>query len=150
MKISEIADAESALGLWKLISDNTWAAINYQAQQEAKEKAAKAEKASQRKPRKSRSKAAKPVVLKPVKPSAPPAGDDADKAAKDKPQQQPSANVSAQPASATSGVGALPSSTNNNTSRAPTQPLPAADPTKPARLGGTADVGKIKPVPTLL
>ena len=148
MKISEIADAETALGLWRLISDNTWAAINYQAQQEAKEKAAKAEKASKRKPRKSSAAAAKPIVLKPVKPSAAPkSGDEAAKPQKDKPQQEPSANASAQPAGgvgAAGSVGALPSSTNNS---APTShSLSAADPDNPERL----NLGQGKPAPTLL
>ena len=148
MKISEIADAETALGLWRLISDNTWAAINYQAQQEAKEKAAKAAKASKRKPRKSSPAAAKPIVLKPVKPSAAPkSGDEAAKPQKDKPQQEPSANASAQPAGgvgAAGSVGALPSSTNNS---APTsQSLLAADPDNPERL----NLGQGKPAPTLL
>ena len=148
MKISEIADAETALGLWRLISDNTWAAINYQAQQEAKEKAAKAEKASKRKPRKSSPAAAKPIVLKPVKPSAAPkSGDEAAKPQKDKPQQEPSANASAQPAGgvgAAGSVGALPSSTNNS---APTShSLSAADPDNPERL----NLGQGKPAPTLL
>ena len=70
MKINEIANAADALGLWRLISDNTWAALDLQAQQQAKEKAAKAKakKPSKRKPRKSSSAAAKPVVLKPTPP----------------------------------------------------------------------------------
>jgi hypothetical protein len=66
MKINEIANPADALGLWRLISDNTWAALELQAQQEAQAKAAKAAKASKRKPRKSSSAAAKPVVLKPT------------------------------------------------------------------------------------
>ena len=68
MKINEIANPSDALGLWRLISDNTWAALELQAQQEAQAKAAKAKakKPSKRKPRKSSSAAAKPVVLKPT------------------------------------------------------------------------------------
>ena len=66
MKINEIANAADALGLWRLISDNTWAALDLQAQQEAQAKAAKAAKASKRKPRKSSAAAAKPVVIKPT------------------------------------------------------------------------------------
>ena len=68
MKINEIANPADALGLWRLISDNTWAALDLQAQQQAKEKAAKAKakKPSKRKPRKFSSAAAKPVVLKPT------------------------------------------------------------------------------------
>ena len=70
MKINEIANAADALGLWRLISDNTWAALDLQAQQQAKEKAAKAKakKPSKRKPRKSSAAAAKPVVIKPTPP----------------------------------------------------------------------------------
>ena len=68
MKINEIANAADALGLWRLISDNTWAALDLQAQQEAQAKAAKAAKPSKRKPRKSSSAAAKPVVFKPTPP----------------------------------------------------------------------------------
>lgn len=37
MRIAEIADPQSALGLWKLINDNTWAALEQQAQQQAQE-----------------------------------------------------------------------------------------------------------------
>jgi hypothetical protein len=37
MRIAEIADPQSALGLWKLISDYTWAALEQQAQQQAQE-----------------------------------------------------------------------------------------------------------------
>jgi hypothetical protein len=68
MKINEIANPSDALWLWRLISDNTWAALELQAQQEAQAKAAKAKakKPSKRKPRKSSAAAAKPVVLKPT------------------------------------------------------------------------------------
>ena len=37
MRIAEIADPQSALGLWKLISDNTWTALEQQAQEQAQE-----------------------------------------------------------------------------------------------------------------
>lgn len=37
MRIAEIADPHSALGLWKLISDNTWTALEQQAQEQAQE-----------------------------------------------------------------------------------------------------------------
>ena len=50
MRIAEIADPQSALGLWKLISDNTWAALEQQAQQQAQEQQQKsAAKATQAK-----------------------------------------------------------------------------------------------------
>ena len=44
MKINEITNAEDILGLWKLISDNTWSAIQQQAEQQAREKAERAAK----------------------------------------------------------------------------------------------------------
>ncbi len=72
MRINEISSAESQLGLWKLISDNTWAAVNQQAQQEAR---AQAEKAAARKStphkrgvRKSTPKAAAPKPSVPIAP----------------------------------------------------------------------------------
>ena len=46
MRINEIASAEEQLALWKLVSDNTWAAI---IQQAAAERRQRAEKAAQRK-----------------------------------------------------------------------------------------------------
>jgi hypothetical protein len=42
MKINEITNATEVLNLWKLISDNTWSAIQQQAEQEARAKAEKA------------------------------------------------------------------------------------------------------------
>ena len=50
MRIAEIADPQSALGLWKLISDNTWTALEQQAHQQAQEQQQKsAAKATQAK-----------------------------------------------------------------------------------------------------
>jgi len=72
MRLQEFANAEAQLGLWKLISDNTWAAVNQQAQQEAR---AQAEKAAARKStphkrgvRKSTPKAAAPKPSVPITP----------------------------------------------------------------------------------
>jgi hypothetical protein len=44
MKINEITNAEDIMALWKLISDNTWSAIQQQAEQQAREKAERAAK----------------------------------------------------------------------------------------------------------
>ena len=72
MRINEISNAQAQLGLWKLISDNTWAAVNQQAQQEAR---AQAEKAAARKstPHKRgvRKSTPKAVAPKPSVPIAP-------------------------------------------------------------------------------
>ncbi len=72
MRINEISSAEGQIALWKLISDNTWQAINQQAQQEAR---AQAEKAAARKStphkrgvRKSTPKAAVPKPSVPIVP----------------------------------------------------------------------------------
>ena len=42
MKINEFASAQDTLALWRVISDNTWAAIAQQAEAEAKQKAERA------------------------------------------------------------------------------------------------------------
>ena len=57
MLIKEVISAENKLELWKMISDNTWSALDAQARAEL---ADKAEKASVRKPRKTGSRASKP------------------------------------------------------------------------------------------
>jgi hypothetical protein len=44
MKINEITNATDILALWKLISDNTWMAVQQQADQQAREKAEQAGK----------------------------------------------------------------------------------------------------------
>jgi hypothetical protein len=68
MRIDEIASAEEQLALWKLISDNTWAAIAQQAEDEAKQKAERAaarKTASKRGTGKSASKPMPPKRLPP-------------------------------------------------------------------------------------
>ncbi len=42
MRINEVAGAEEQLALWKLISDNTWAAVSQQAEAERRQRAARA------------------------------------------------------------------------------------------------------------
>ena len=49
MRIAEIVNAESILGLWKAISDTTWATIDQQVQAQANEKRERAAKAKSRK-----------------------------------------------------------------------------------------------------
>ena len=56
MFIKEVISGEGKLELWKIISDNTWSALEAQARAEM---AAKAEKSSVRKPRKTGSRASK-------------------------------------------------------------------------------------------
>jgi hypothetical protein len=51
MRTMEFANAEDALALWKIISDNTWAAVQQQAEAEAIKKAEQAAAAKSRKPK---------------------------------------------------------------------------------------------------
>ena len=157
MKISEIADAESALGLWKIITDNTWAAIDQQAQQQAKAakaKAAKAKKAAKRKPKKSSAAAAKPVAAKsaPLKPvvlpkvDLPPA-----RSAQDPKPQEP--NTQARKQVAAVSTGPLPSKKNWDLWPKPAslaaQPSAAADASQAVRTRGEHDAEQDRAAPVI-
>ena len=50
MRIAEIEDAQTALAMWKIISDNTWAALQQQAQEQERAKQERAARAKSRKP----------------------------------------------------------------------------------------------------
>ena len=69
MLINEVISAEGKLELWRMVSDNMWAALDAQARAEM---AAKAERDAVRKPRKRSARAAKPKSV-PVPPAAAPA-----------------------------------------------------------------------------
>ncbi len=47
MRISEIEDAQTALGMWKVISDNTWAALQQQAEAQERAKQERAARAKE-------------------------------------------------------------------------------------------------------
>jgi hypothetical protein len=70
MKINEITNAEDMLALWKLISDNTWSAIQQQAEQQASEKAERAAITKSTKTPK-RGVGRKPAPIAPPKPKLP-------------------------------------------------------------------------------
>lgn len=113
MRINEISNAQAQLGLWKLISDNTWAAVNQQAQQDAR---AQAEKATARKStphkrgvRKSTPKAAAPKPSVPITP---------------KQAQAQTATPSVQPQQSTAAQAVIPTK----------GPLGASNPTKSTAL----------------
>ena len=72
MKINEITNASDILALWKLISDNTWSAIQQQAEQHAREKADRAANTKSTKDSKRASGHKPPSVPKP-KPTVKPA-----------------------------------------------------------------------------
>ena len=68
MRINEFANAADTLALWKMISDNTWAAVAQQAEAEARQKAERAaarKSASKRSSGKSKAKPIPPKRLPP-------------------------------------------------------------------------------------
>ena len=107
MRLTEFASAADALAMWKVISDNTWAAIAQQAEAEAKQKAERAaarKSVSKRGSGKSTAKPAPPKRLPPPlqhvsAPVAKVAKSTASAAEKtSKPQQQPVQTTTAMPA----------------------------------------------------
>jgi len=89
MKINEITNAEDILALWKLISDNTWSAIQQQAEQQAREKAERAAKTKSTKgSKRGTGRKPPPIVVPKPKPPARPAKPQA-KPAVIAPVQQP-------------------------------------------------------------
>ena len=68
MRLFEFASAEDAMALWKLISDNTWAAIAQHAEEQAKQKAERAAARKSASKRGSGKSAAKPVPPKRLPP----------------------------------------------------------------------------------
>ena len=104
MKINEFASASDALAMWKVISDNTWAAIAQQAEAEAKQKAERAAARKSASKRGSGRSTAKPMPPKRLPPplqhvSAPVAKDTKSTASAaqktPKPQQQKPVQTSA-------------------------------------------------------
>jgi len=68
MKINEFASAADTLALWKMISDNTWAAVAQQAEAEAKQKAERAAARKSASKRGSGRSTAKPIPPKRLPP----------------------------------------------------------------------------------
>lgn len=120
MKINEITNASDILALWKLISDNTWAALKQQAEAEAREKAEKAAKSKSTKGNKRAGvRRSAPIALPKPKPPAVPAV----------PQAAPAVNAPVQqPAVA---LAALPTKGAWGASQVPVAPTPTSLPTKP-------------------
>ena len=120
MKINEITNAEDMLALWKLISDNTWNAIQQQAEQQAREKAERAAKTKSTKgSTKGSGRKPPPIALPKPKPPAKPATPQA-KPAVIAPVQQP---LVAQ--------GPLPTKGPWGSFQAPVNPAITSLPTKP-------------------
>jgi hypothetical protein len=126
MKINEITNAEDALALWKLISDNTWSAIQQQAEQQAREKAERAANTKSTKAPK-RGVGRKPAPIAPPKPKLPlaPAVPQV-KTANIAPVQQPVISKGALPKKGPWGAVNTPMSTA--AASLPTKPVaPSAD-----------------------
>lgn len=136
MRLQEFANAQAQLGLWKLISDNTWAAVNQQAQKEAR---AQAEKAAARKStphkrgvRKSTPKAAAPKPSVPITPKQAQAQAQAQTATPSVQPQQPTAAQAVIPTK-----GPLGASNPTKSTALPTAPsAPTAQLKLSARQGG--------------
>lgn len=109
MRIDEFASAEEQLALWKLVSDNVWAAIATQAEQERR---VRAEKAARSKPkrgkRKSVPRAGKPPAPTTPAPAKPAAGTDSKAQQKTGAVQQPVSPAPAQPSGPYGATGAQP------------------------------------------
>ena len=126
MKINEITNAEEILGLWKLISDNTWSVIQQQAEQQAREKAERAAITKSTKTPK-RGVGRKPAPIAPPKPKLPvvPAGEQV-KTASTAPVQQPVVSKGALPKKGPWGAANTPMPTA--AASLPTKPIaPSAD-----------------------
>ena len=120
MKINEITNAEDILALWKLISDNTWTAVQQQAEKQARDKAEQAAKSKSTKGKKTAGvRRSAPKALPNPMPPAVPAVPQA-KPAVIAPVQQP-----------TVAQGALPSKGPWGAEQVPVAPSPTSLPTKP-------------------
>jgi hypothetical protein len=68
MRLFEIASAQQQIALWRLISDNVWAAIEQQAREEAERKAEEQRRKSVRPKRAAKVKAKSPAAKLPTSP----------------------------------------------------------------------------------
>ena len=111
MRLTEFASAADTMALWKMISDNTWAAIAQQAEAEAKQKAELAAARKSASKRGSGKSTAKPIPPKRLPP----------------PLQHVSAPVTkdSKSTAAASTVTGANSKQQSNTQN-PSQPLPSA------------------------
>jgi hypothetical protein len=146
MKINEITNAEDMLALWKLISDNTWSAIQQQAAQQAREKAERAAKTKSTKGanRGSGRRATPIVVSKPLAAAVKPENPNQSIANKPQVNLSQQAQQMSQPKTAYGATGVQPTIPAANSPIAATATLPSLPPTalvqpKPkltARAGG--------------
>ena len=106
MKINEITNAEDILALWKLISDNTWTAVQQQAEKQARDRAEQVAKSKSTKGKKRagvRGSAPRAVPKPPAVPVVPQA-----KPADVAPVQQPTVSQGALPSKGPWGASQVP------------------------------------------
>ena len=120
MKINEITNAEDILALWKLISDNTWTAVQQQAEKQARDRAEQAAKSKSTKGKKTAGvrRSAPKALPKPMPPAVPAV-----------PQAEPAVIAPVQ--QPTVAQGALPSKGPWGAEQVPVAPSPTSLPTKP-------------------
>jgi hypothetical protein len=127
MRLQEFADAEEQIKLWKLISDNTWMAVQQQADQHARDRAEQAVKSKSTKGKKRagvRRSSAPRALAKPMPPPVPavPQAKPTDVA----PVQQPTLAQGALPSKGPWGAGQVPVAPSSTS--LPTKPeAPSAD-----------------------
>ena len=127
MKINEITNAEDILALWKLISNNTWMAVQQQSDKQARDRAEQAAKSKSTKGKKTAGvrRSAPKALPKPMPPAVPAV-----------PQAKPAVIAPVQ--QPTVAQGALPSKGPWGAEQVPVAPSPTSLPTKP--VAPSADV----------
>ena len=118
MKINEITNATDILALWKLISDNTWMAVQQQAEKQAHDRAEQAAKSPKGKKRAGVRRSAPKALPKPMPPAVPAV-----------PQAKPAVIAPVQ--QPTVAQGALPSKGPWGAEQVPVAPSATSLPTKP-------------------
>ena len=119
MRINEFASAADTMALWKMISDNTWAAIAQQAEDEAKQKAERAAARKSASKRGTGKSTAKPM---PPKRLPPPLQHVSAPVAKD---AKPEISAQSKP-SAPQQQPALPNAASSNKAIKPIEPIAVA------------------------
>ena len=106
MKIDEITNATDILALWRIISDNTWMAVQQQAEKQARDRAEQAAKSTKGKKRAGVRRSAPKALPKPMPPAVPAVPQA--KPAVIAPVQQPTVAQGALPSKGPWGAGQVP------------------------------------------
>ena len=139
MRYLEFSNAQDALTIWKVISDNTWAAIAQQAEDEAKQKADRAA-AKSRKPKRHTAPKPRSVPITP-QPPKPPSATAAKPTVPTKPKPQAQAVQQQQRQSLSQPVSPYSSQPQSSAATQTHKPIPTIKPVQ--------HMLPIKPKPTL-